>query len=466
MDPSISGDKSDVDPMAHSGTVVALRTATGTANVGRGPLRVEQPQPGGSCGGDNPSCPDGFSCDSSGTCSGRSGCDRDSDCPDGVICKDIGDSNTACAVPSCSSDSDCSSGHCEKSGTCEPYVKELGEPREISDRYDDCSISQVSPCNTPRECKMIDGEPECRATSCSDDSDCESDEACDPSDGVCKALGQTDRTCSSDEQCVSRNCQISSSATGTCTTPTFQKVATMSEFKDDSPTYEAKKVSTSFTFHPAHSHTHLDDFLSLRLVEDTTTCKTTRPSYRTSSESQDCTVATNDKVSFCLQDTELFDIEIRSYANLQPERRWLPSVECATHHQGISPGYKDVYGPNLPGQALMLGTPSEVQNQFAGSTYLLEQEVDPSDGLSERQEKNNWAQASVEFPAFDSGEFCSKNADGKNLGVIDCRDYPDVSSVENDMGLETAKARAVCERYAKHYCNDHPTDAICDRYNL
>jgi hypothetical protein len=141
---------------------------------------------------------------------------------------------------------------------------------------------------------------------------------------------------------------------------------------------------------------------------------------------------------------------------------WEPPA-CGGHHQGISPGYKDVYGAELPGQALMLGTPSEVQNQFAGSTYLLEQEVDPSDALSERQEKNNWAQASVEFPTFESGEFCSK----QDVGVIDCRDYPDVWSVRNDMQLSTTnEARAICERYAKHYCNDHPTDAICDRYNL
>lgn len=137
----------------------------------------------------------------------------------------------------------------------------------------------------------------------------------------------------------------------------------------------------TLSYHAHHGHFHLDDFARYELRRDAGG----RPMYGPGS-----VVARSVKVGFCLADTEA------------PEgggaRAWYAECQTTPHvpvtaRMGISPGWGDAYGANLPGQQISLrGVPD--------GTYWISVTINPADGpaklnLRETSRANNTAHRRV-----------------------------------------------------------------------
>ncbi|CAN5507515.1 hypothetical protein BH10ACT11_BH10ACT11_06870 [soil metagenome] len=118
-------------------------------------------------------------------------------------------------------------------------------------------------------------------------------------------------------------------------------------------------------FHPQHNHWHFDDFSRYQL-------------YR---ESTGNLVASNQKVSFCVVDS---DLPFNPASVGQPSRPYFPTADgCdATATEGLSVGWADIYGYYLPGQQLDL-------SDRKGGTFCLVSTADPDDQIAESNEANN-----------------------------------------------------------------------------
>ncbi len=114
-------------------------------------------------------------------------------------------------------------------------------------------------------------------------------------------------------------------------------------------------------FHPTHGHWHFD--ASAR--------------YELTAASNGETVGVQDKVSFCLRDSERLrtgevPTQRRAYRQCERDRR-----------QGITVGWTDVYDPSLPGQSFRL------PRAAPDGVYCLRLEADPDGLLRESDETDN-----------------------------------------------------------------------------
>jgi hypothetical protein len=115
-------------------------------------------------------------------------------------------------------------------------------------------------------------------------------------------------------------------------------------------------------FHPAHDHWHFEEFARYRLVKPKT----------------QAVVAASEKVSFCVRDSTRFD------ATLPGSPPWPGHYGNCTQDSvtGLSIGWADYYGSDLPGQELdVRGLPD--------GRYCLRNEADPGDRIEESDEANN-----------------------------------------------------------------------------
>jgi hypothetical protein len=149
----------------------------------------------------------------------------------------------------------------------------------------------------------------------------------------------------------------------------------------------------SFEFHPGHSHFHIEDWAQLRVVDDSPSCSDppgVRPGW--------CEIAQGDKLSFCAIDLEKFDDEIANYYGPGGVTAFNSCSDPT--NQGISAGYKDVYGKHLLGQVVILGHPTS--SMPATGDYFLEGEWDPNGGFvaAELDKSNNRAQVPIFIPSF------------------------------------------------------------------
>lgn len=98
-----------------------------------------------------------------------------------------------------------------------------------------------------------------------------------------------------------------------------------------------RQAAGGFTWHDEHEHFHFNDFASYQFRR------------LTSDGAIDYTDAgllgLSDKVSFCLIDVELVQVEKLAVPTYQT---------CEDTRQGISPGWADVYVSSLPGQSFSL----------------------------------------------------------------------------------------------------------------
>jgi hypothetical protein len=130
------------------------------------------------------------------------------------------------------------------------------------------------------------------------------------------------------------------------------------------------RLAGSFDYHPDHNHTHFNDFAAYRLRKVNLVRGVGRVIRR------------SEKVSYCLMDSSVANPRLPGF---NPFARYR---SCDNRVQGISVGWMDVYGKNLPGQWI------DVTGLPAGR-YWLESVVDPRNRLKESNENNNLARVMI-----------------------------------------------------------------------
>lgn len=124
------------------------------------------------------------------------------------------------------------------------------------------------------------------------------------------------------------------------------------------------RYAGTFVYHPEHGHTHFEDFAHYKLREVI------------GSTGVGDIVADSEKVSFCLYDEYVYNSSLPYFRNY---RRY---TSCSGSVQGISVGWKDVYGKSLAGQWI------DVTN-LPSDYYWLESTVDPLNRIRESNGSNN-----------------------------------------------------------------------------
>ncbi|MFU8806961.1 MAG: lysyl oxidase family protein, partial [Bradymonadaceae bacterium] len=106
---------------------------------------------------------------------------------------------------------------------------------------------------------------------------------------------------------------------------------------------------------------------------------------------ENCVNHETDKYAFCVRDTEFFDEELEVIYD--GGRHY--SGGCENFTQGISPGWKDIYDKDLPGQVLIVGTKAAAN---ALGPQVFEVEINPERVLFEADYSNNLSTIAVEMP--------------------------------------------------------------------
>lgn len=139
-------------------------------------------------------------------------------------------------------------------------------------------------------------------------------------------------------------------------------------YRDDGSYWD--RDAGRFIYHPEHNHIHFEDWAIYRLREVL------------GDDGVGEIIAEGDKTSFCILDLGIYD---SSLPNFDPDGQF---HSCNTTVQGLSVGWIDIYSKGLPGQRIdITGVPDGV--------YWLESEVDPLDGVLEKDETNNIARVLV-----------------------------------------------------------------------
>jgi len=133
-------------------------------------------------------------------------------------------------------------------------------------------------------------------------------------------------------------------------------------YRSDGSFYD--RFAGTFMYHPEHDHIHFEDWAVYRLREQL-------PEGGVGD-----IVAQGEKTSFCILDLEIHDA---SLPNFDPDGQF---HTCDSTTQGLSVGWRDIYGKHLPGQAIDI---TDVPN----GRYWLESVVDPEGHLLEMDTSNN-----------------------------------------------------------------------------
>lgn len=122
-----------------------------------------------------------------------------------------------------------------------------------------------------------------------------------------------------------------------------------------------------FVWHPTHDHWHFDEFTLYEVW-------TLKPDHSLGE-----VVASSDKLSYCVMDTDVVDREQPRFSQRQGY------ISCGQRQQGLSVGWGDTYKSTLDGQALDLtGLPD--------GFYALTSSVNPNAVVLEQDYTNNSAQ--------------------------------------------------------------------------
>lgn len=130
-----------------------------------------------------------------------------------------------------------------------------------------------------------------------------------------------------------------------------------------------------FVFHSSHEHWHFEDFIEFELY-----------SYK-EDKSLDNLITGTGKITSCIFDSYPFASPIPN----SPKNPQFP--KCTLDKQGISIGWVDNYGPEIPGQQL------DIENVPDGS-YAFRLTVDPSKLILESDENNNSFLGYIEIEGF------------------------------------------------------------------
>ena len=130
------------------------------------------------------------------------------------------------------------------------------------------------------------------------------------------------------------------------------------------------RLAGVFRYHPSHNHTHFDNFAVYRLR------------YMTEGSGVGRTVKAGNKVSFCLTDSDGYDL---SLPNAPKNGKY---YACGSRKQGISVGWSDIYDETLPDQWINV-------TDVEPGKYWLEVVVDPKNHIAETNENNNVARIPI-----------------------------------------------------------------------
>lgn len=143
-------------------------------------------------------------------------------------------------------------------------------------------------------------------------------------------------------------------------------------YRTDGSFYD--RAAGYFTYHPTHSHIHYDNWCQYRIREILP------------GDGVGAILRSGSKISFCVLDLQVYDSSLPGYRS--------PGyyAGCGNQIQGLTPGWKDVYGSSLPGQSINItGLPD--------GDYWLESEIDPDNNLLEANEANNASRIRVHIGA-------------------------------------------------------------------
>jgi hypothetical protein len=127
-----------------------------------------------------------------------------------------------------------------------------------------------------------------------------------------------------------------------------------------------------FMFHPDHAHWHFEDFTELEVW-----------THGSDGDLDELMVSTG-KATFCAVDE----------VPVEPDAPAPAYLECGSGAQGISAGWSDTYGAELPGQELDI-------TGLEDGRYALRSTVDPAGRLVESDDENNDIIAYVEIAGGD-----------------------------------------------------------------
>jgi hypothetical protein len=147
---------------------------------------------------------------------------------------------------------------------------------------------------------------------------------------------------------------------------------------DDAGGYTEVKVGDDFTFHPGHNHFHFEDFAEYELWT-----KAAFDAWIAGGRNVGKAQRIGDKTTFCVMDTNR--LQSLTGTPLSPFYS-----QCGTSVQGLSVGWGDTYGWQLPEQWIDLGGA-----YLADGTYVLRSVADP---LNKLYESANRSDASRESP--------------------------------------------------------------------
>jgi hypothetical protein len=133
-----------------------------------------------------------------------------------------------------------------------------------------------------------------------------------------------------------------------------------------------------FEYHPTHHHTHLQDWARYRL-------RAILPNDGVGN-----VVAEGEKTSFCLLDSRVYDKSLPGAPASSVFRK------CDQGTQGISVGYEDLYGKDLPDQWIDI-------TDVPDGEYWLESEVDAGNVILEKDETNNVTRVKVNIDKGEAG---------------------------------------------------------------
>jgi hypothetical protein len=153
--------------------------------------------------------------------------------------------------------------------------------------------------------------------------------------------------------------------------PAFRRTQVVQSLYRTDQTIQEHLVG-EFIWHRGHDHWHLADFAAYELwsvLPDST---------------PDQIVASSNKVTFCILETDVIDAERPDFSRRSRYYR------CGSELQGLSVGWGDTYDADLDGQVVDIsGIPNGV--------YALMVRVDPANRIQEADEGNNTATVYIEL---------------------------------------------------------------------
>jgi len=126
------------------------------------------------------------------------------------------------------------------------------------------------------------------------------------------------------------------------------------------------RPSGSAEYHAHHNHVHYNDYANYIFEEISGNSQNPRQ---------------GEKTTFCIMDTNSINTQLND-ASDAAVFEWCPTQEPGFNTQGMSIGWGDKYGSNLPGQSLPIG-------DLAAGEYRLRHVFDPKNQIVELNEDDN-----------------------------------------------------------------------------